>query len=122
VPPCWLLPQRLTLVTLVLLALLMAPAHAGQGWYVLTPPLDSAQQDWKVRLWAPLSQWSQDGAFDSAHDCERERKTRKAMADEQILASPPQETMDVRTKLLLRSNAARLLSLCIASDDPRLKP
>jgi len=79
-------------------------AFALVGWYLIVPP--------KTRTWwigeeryddaAPLSTWTIDRAFDKADLCEGSR------------LATQQQAGDAATRI---GNA-----VCIASDDPRLKP
>lgn len=105
--------------------LFAAPAHAGQGWYLLLPPDNSPN----TRIIS--KRWEQMGAFDTAKECERvlaERQSSTMRSDSDVVdyvykKLTGQLTAEevARDKFLghiaLRwSNAA-----CIASDDPRLK-
>ncbi len=81
----------------------MVPLRVGtaillSGWVLMSPPLDrspsSASADWKVNLSAPISQWEQVRAYDSAEACESDRQNRIALAQDMAsrfpgLAPPP---------------------------------
>lgn len=79
------------------------------GWYLMAPPLNS---DLKVNYHALLSQWVLVASYDRAAECEKERTRRLKQA-----AAEP--IKDSTTALLEFSEASN--SVCIASDDPRLK-
>jgi len=57
----------------------MKPRHAAAlalvGWYLMIPPLQSANRDdpsGPRDLHAPISQWDQVSAYDSAAKCQRD--------------------------------------------------
>jgi hypothetical protein len=97
-------------ITLALAATLFPrAAPAGQGWYLLEPPIRS-----HVVLAAPLHMWTHVSAFDTAKDCEAslgERGTRAA-----------QDSHDPSQQFRRAAIEAAVAGRCIASDDPRLKP
>ncbi len=53
-----------------------APVWAAEGWYLLVPPRSEYNehaeflQGYKILTDKPLSQWAQQGAYDSASECE----------------------------------------------------
>jgi hypothetical protein len=65
---------RLAVVVLVAVPML---GHAECGWLLMMPRLYDANTDKRlpdrIALSAPLSEWSQGGAFDSAANCETKR-------------------------------------------------
>ncbi len=62
------------------------------GWLLMYPPLDkspiSSSAEWKVDLRAPISQWEQARAYDSAEACESDRQGRIAMAQDMSSGFP----------------------------------
>jgi hypothetical protein len=89
----------------------MKPRHAAAlalvGWYLLSPVSPSENSGYLGRLQdrlfgpasiPPMSEWKQLGAFDTAEKCEAAKIQAEKSAEEQIAQS-----------------------VCIASDDPRLK-
>ena len=112
-------------VALVVLALLLpASALAGQGWYLITPPISQVPTEsttGEVDNSAALSKWNQSGAFDTAQECERERTVMKTKAIEDLKLFQQRFGEGVLTKLQTLVGAAMLVGRCIASDDPRLK-
>ena len=59
--------------SLVFLALVAAPSiFAAGGWYLLVPPRSGYDElkGYKILDTEPLSKWTQQGAYDSASDCE----------------------------------------------------
>jgi hypothetical protein len=77
------------------------------GWYLLSPAAPSGSSGYLSKLQdrvfgpasiPPMSEWRQLGAFDTAHKCEA--------AKIQVEQTP---------------NANITQSVCVASDDPRLK-
>jgi len=112
-----------------------AAALALTGWYLVVPQPDSPVK--RPNFKAPLSQWNQMGAFDSAAACDKERESRRQLALEaldqvkrEIEALPDTGNRPLRevapkvyqddvtvSDFALGITASR----CIASDDPRLK-
>jgi hypothetical protein len=112
-----------------------AAALALVGWYLMVPFADAPGKP--PNLHAPLSQWNQMGAFDTAVACDKERESRRKLASdalEQVKheiealpdtgnrplseAAPKVYSDDVTASTEAVAVAA---SRCIASDDPRLK-
>jgi hypothetical protein len=111
-----------------------AAALALVGWYLMVPQPDAPGRAPNVN--APLSQWNQMGAFDSASNCEKERESRRRLAvkaldevQQEIDAVPDstqplvkvapkvaQDSVDV-SSFAIGIEASR----CVASDDPRLR-
>ena len=89
-----------------------AAALALVGWYLLAPPFD---QNHKSLLELPLSQWHQWRSFDTATDCETYRK---ATIDNAQNGSYDSVTGADGRPLFIEGMDH---SLCIATDDPRLK-
>lgn len=117
----------------------MNPRHAAAlalvGWYLMVPYPDAPGKP--PNFHAPLSQWNQMGAFDSAVACDKERENRRKLARgalEQVKreiaalpdignrslseAAPKVYDDDVTMTTSALEVAA---SRCIASDDARLK-
>lgn len=94
----------------------MKPHHAAAialvGWYLMLPPSGSSPAGViSVRIDAPMSEWSNFAAYDTASACEKERlayqSQRLNTADHPREAAAAKWSFDS--------------SLCIASDDPRIK-
>jgi hypothetical protein len=100
------------IILFVVLFLLTLPAFAGQGWYLMSPPTRS-QFDLRVIASAPLNEWSQDKAFDTAAECEQFLSKLRKDSEARL------QRMRNEENIYLKS--VRHYSLCIASDDPRLK-
>ena len=122
-------------------ALAAAPsASAAGGWYLLIPPTsdynESAEylQGYKILDSKPLSQWSQQGAYDTTSECEASRNS-LLMADHNFYSKTSADYINALgakkdpavLKMMRwtteRSNAnvnAWTASRCIKSDDPRL--
>ena len=111
-----------------------ASALALLGWYLMVPQVKP--NTGKVDFKAPLAQWNQMGAFDTATACEKERDSRLASSDKAVdelnaeLKAVPDKSQPLKdaapkvyedyvsvTSFVLEMKASR----CIASDDPRLK-
>src|SRR5215468_10993016 len=58
-------------VILIMLLLHGATTYAGQGWYHLVPPWGERAS--LLNTAAPLREWHQMGAYDTAKDCEANR-------------------------------------------------
>lgn len=81
---------------------------ASVGWYLMVPPGTGPYHAASLNLQAPLSQWEQFSAFDSASACENYRTSTI-----ESLQKAPSEQNDANLRVY--SNAR-----CLASDDPRL--
>jgi hypothetical protein len=112
-----------------------AAALALVGWYLIEPIPD---RDGKLLYEAPLTYWEQEGSFDTAAECQRERewwtrelerieqkerkkseaqKEREETEMDAMSKSQPGTARKSRGLGLKAADAAK----CIASDDPRLK-
>jgi hypothetical protein len=127
-------------VVIVALAAVPCPA-AGTGWYLLVPPSsdydEHAQflQAYTILDMKPLYQWAQQGAYDSASECEAVRNSllmvehrfyAKSSEDyvQAIGANKDPAVLTHMRRTTERSNAnvdAFTASRCIKSDDPRLR-
>ena len=110
----------------VVLATLLLPAAslAGQGWYLITPPVSeypTESTNGQVDGSAPLAKWGQSAAFDTAQECERERNAKTTKAWDTLKGLQTQERENILVKLQKLLNTSVLVGRCIASDDPRLK-
>lgn len=126
---------------LIFIALVTAPsASAASGWYLLVPPRsdfnESAEylQGYKILDTKPLSQWWQQGAYDSASECEAVKNT--LLRTEQNLYSMSNQDyikavgtnkdsaalkfMRITTEAAHANADAWTGSRCIKSDDSRL--
>ena len=127
-------PRRVSIVALVLAALAVAqPVFAAVGWYLLVPPR-SDQNPLKVLDREPLTKWTQQGAYDSASECEAVKNAllnveRSSYYDAQRrLDSAHSERKDPATIVVIqsafenyRANYDGLsASRCIKTDDARL--
>jgi hypothetical protein len=136
-------PRRLLAPTLVLGSLLVGgvSAEAAGGWYLLVPPRTDYDrsapylQGMKILTAKPLSQWAQEGAYDSAEACEavkasqthvNQRIYEGAAANYQnaIGKYGPNEPATRLARVLAEIDNANVdayqASRCAASDDPRL--
>lgn len=127
--------------TLVLfLAFAVPPSFAEAGWYLLVPPSGDYDEHaeflsgYKTLDNQPLSKWTQQGAYDSASECEAVRNS-LLMVEHNIYSKFSADYINAigakKEPALLkhmrwtteRSNAnvnALSASRCIKSDDPRL--
>jgi hypothetical protein len=84
----------------------MKPSHAAAltlvGWYLLAAPAGNSS--------APLSTWIQEGAFDTAAECET---TKLQAIETKCAASVPQKDCKALHDTMANSD-------CFATDDPRL--
>jgi hypothetical protein len=116
--------SRYSVVLSTMMYLLGVPsvAHAGSGWYLLSPPVSHVEgQNWAIYDNLPLRSWNQVGAFDTATGCEEVRaKGLKATRDAlDELFRKENRTAD--DQLWMIRLGADNLARCVASDDPRLK-
>lgn len=115
-------------------------ASAESGWYLLIPPTSDYNeqakylQAFKVLEKKPLGQWLQQGAYDTASECEATKQTLLMMdqrnysrtSDEYVRATG--EAMDAvflkHKRLITELDNAKVnawrYSRCIESNDPRL--
>ena len=122
-------------------ALAVAPSvSAAAGWYLLVPPISNFDehaeylQGYKILDTKPLSQWAQQGAYDSASECESVKNSllitehnfyAKSSEDYVNAIGAKKDPAVLRAMRFTseRSNAnvdAWMASRCIKSDDPRL--
>ena len=114
---------------------------AADGWYLLIPPRGDYDEradflsGYKILDDKPLSQWGQEGAFDSALDCETARNAlmlAEQLGDQSSLREYVKAVGDRTDPVALRMqrfhtearNAnvlAFMASRCIRSNDPRLR-
>jgi hypothetical protein len=80
------------------------------GWYLLLPPTTGKPVFPLVDTDAPLIRWTQIGSFDSAKDCSNEQ------GEHGLELTKPNYHESFKGQA-----AQYIQSLCIASDDPRLK-
>ena len=102
-------------VTLLVALLWLSAATAGQGWYLMLPPITNGG---KIDDSRPLSQWKQEYAFESPSRCQ-EFKTGRWRHHESWLATNLEANPTERARAKAHTEQIKL-ALCIASDDPRL--
>jgi len=126
---------------LVVLFLLAATSWAAGGWYLLIPPRSEYNERaeylsaYKILDTKPLSQWGQQGAYDSASECEAIRHD-LLMVEQRVHVKDTEnyikavgagtDTAVLKTQRWVSemSNAneeAFLASRCVRNDDPRLR-
>jgi hypothetical protein len=130
-----------TALAAVVLLPVATPLWAADSVYLLIPPRSEYNEraaflsGYKLLDTAPLSQWAQQAAYDSASECEA-AKNSLLMTEQRVYSSSSDayikavgaETDPVALKmqrlLTERNNAnvsAFMASRCIRSDDPRLR-
>jgi hypothetical protein len=133
--------QRARRASLVaVLSLVTAASWAAGGWYLLIPPRSEYNEraeflsGYKILDSKPLSQWGQEGAYDSASECEAARNSRlmveqnvysKSSADyvKAVGAGTNAAVLKFQRYSAEMNNAnvsAFMASRCVRSDDPRL--
>jgi hypothetical protein len=121
-------------------AVAVTPLWAADGWYLLIPPRSEYNEraDYlrgiKILDNKPLSQWGQEGAYDSASECESERNI-LLIVNQNVYSKSSDAYLKALTagtdKVVLKTqrwatemnNAnvfAFMASRCIKSNDPRL--
>jgi len=126
---------------LIAMALARMPsASAAEGWYLFVPPIGDYNEraefldGYKILATSPLSRWTQQGAYDSASECEAaktallrvEQNSYSKLAEDYVNALGAQKEPALLKHMRWiteRTNAnVNLLaaSRCIKSDDPRL--
>lgn len=124
--------KKLFLILILQVSIFDCPAWAGQGWYLMVPPPASADN---LRIFSfseereflagefditvPLPKWVQLNSFDTAKDCEENRKSKTNFWKGDI-GEGPEETK-TREHIEARIRQHIEASRCISSDDPRLK-
>lgn len=101
----------------VLSVLLVPTTAAAGGWYLVTPPIHGDGDTVDVRVLGPLRDWTQRRAFDAAQECERARDQLMRAAEQSLGSSAHRRPFSP----LVAKGIAESSSLCVASDDPRLK-
>ena len=129
-----------SLVVVILLAVATSLLVAD-GWYLLIPPRSEYNEraaflsGYKILDNKPLSQWGQQGAYDSASECEAVRNSLLrveqrvySLSSEAYVKAVGAGTDPVVLKtqrFLTETNNANvwafMASRCIRSDDPRLR-
>jgi hypothetical protein len=134
------LARGASLAVVILLAVTASP-WAASGWYLLIPPRSEYNEradflsGYKILDSKPLPQWGQEGAYDSALECEAARNA-LLMVEHRVYSSSSEAYTkavgagtDPAVLKFLRSGAERdnanvwafMASRCIRSDDPRLQ-
>lgn len=93
-----------------------AAALALVSFYLLTPPMTQSPVAISIHANLPLSEWENQGTFDTKEECERGKA--------EIVAQHPTPTgywEHWRDGFRSFEGSAMRLSQCISSDDPRLK-
>jgi hypothetical protein len=84
-----------------------ATALALVGWYLMAPPRIPGRNDFRFN--APISEWQNQGAFDTADECQK-------------IIAETQSQMDTWPEFKEETNRAAVRAMqCISTDDPRLK-
>lgn len=129
-----------SLAFVILLTFAMS-LQAADGWYLLIPPRSDFNEraeflsGYQILDNKPLSQWGQQGAYDSASECETVRNS-LLMTEQRVYSSSSQayvkaigeRTDPVVLRMQRFSTEARnanvsayMASRCIQSNDPRLR-
>ena len=127
------------LVSIILL-IMVTSLWASEGWYLLIPPRSEYNEHadflsgYKILDKKPLSQWGQQGAYDSASECEAVRNS-LLMVEQSVYSKSSEAYMNalgeetdqvvLKTQRFVteKNNAnvwAFMASRCIRSNDPRL--
>ena len=88
-----------------------AAALALVGWYLMIPPMYKNNDEPDTS--APLSEWDQWRAFDSADLCEQARDFKAKQMEKKFKVDPKAQARWMKI--------FGLDSRCISTDDPRLK-
>ena len=128
------------IAAVVLIVGIASSAEAGQGWYLMLPPRSEYNvnadflQGYKIRSSEPLSRWGQQGAYNSAAECEAAKSLlmrvehsyyEKTSQDYLKAVGSNTDPVVLRLQRFLTENANANVDMyqasrCIASDDPRL--
>ena len=89
---------------------------AGLGllavWYLLTPPFAASDPAGTLNINAPLSQWMRSDSTDTAAGCDEQRNNMLRMY----------ETSDITSVAIQFNVLLYHESVCVSSEDPRLRP
>ena len=129
-----------TWMVVIILLTVATSLWAAEGWYLLIPPRSEYNENadflsgYKILDKKPLSQWGQQGAYDSASECEAVKNS--LLMVEQDVYSKSTDTyrktigegtdkavLKTQRFITEKNNAnvwALMSSRCIRSDDPRL--
>ena len=131
--------HRAWLVVIILLTVVTS-LWASEVWYLLIPPRSEYNEHadflsgYKILDKKPLSQWGQQGAYDSASECEAVRNS-LLMVEQSVYSKSSEAYMNalgegtdqvvLKTQRFVteKNNAnvwAFMASRCIRSNDPRL--
>jgi hypothetical protein len=133
--------KQVIAISSFLVLTITTPLLASDGWYLLIPPRSKYNKTaeylsgYRIQDDKPLSNWRQQGAYDSAAECEAmkqnltiiEQNTYSEMSEKYIKAVGANEspnTLEFQRASVEALNAnvlALLSSRCIKSNDPRLK-
>ena len=109
------------------LSLVPGGARAGDGWYLLRPPVTRQDENWLPAGTALLGQWEHGGAYDTAAECESARDRWQANARREVAGAGPPLPVDapisersLRELTFTIHAAIAVDARCVASDDPRL--
>ena len=128
-------------LVVVILLTVATSLWAADGWYLLIPPRSEYNEradflsGYKILDNKPLSQWGQEGAYDSAPECEAVRNSLLMVEQRAYSKSSEDYIKGVRAgtdpvvlrtqRFLTETNNANvwafMASRCIRSDDPRLR-
>lgn len=112
--------KRLILLVIIL-SLIEVTAWAGQGWYLMIPPIKSAFpmsdiEKYKETLYPdpdqPISKWQTFRVFDTAKECDSEM---------QRIYAQGWALKDSKKQKDIEKFISWTSVVCVASDDPRLK-
>jgi hypothetical protein len=99
-------------------------AFALVGWYLMVPPVTpeglTDPNATLVNGKAPISQWVIFRAYDSADQCQQERRSGQLALVDAIRANPELLTDRAQYGLMAMELLKKGGAQCIASDDPRL--
>ena len=91
------------------------------GWYLMTPPFETSN-DGNPNFRAPLSRWDTQHVYDSARDCDAIQSAWHKRAHESGWEDLKSGKEGKEPGMTLYTFQTLANSLCIATDDPRLKP
>jgi hypothetical protein len=99
-------------------------ALALVGWYLMMPP----RNEITLNALAPLSRWAIADSFDSASECRLALKQKKMIADDEKKQRVAEDERRLQRSEPPSANIEQIAieeqnrrSVCIATDDPRLK-
>jgi hypothetical protein len=97
-----------------------APRLSMVGWYLMSPPVRNAPQAPSVDWNAPIGDWGIHASYDTAQECEKDRRQMMKESTAWLESSTPGPTPNPLRPTLREEMRSESSLTCIATSDPRL--